>query len=70
MRYNKALYANSATYLGKNVSEIFKHEEADKMKALNVHLGKRAIYSAQCIEMQGMQLVLAAVSQESLIISS
>lgn len=40
------------------------------MKALNVHLGKRAIYSAQHIEGQGMQLVLAAVFQESLIISS
>lgn len=40
------------------------------MKALNVHLGKRAIYSAQRIEGQGMQLELAAVFQESLIISS
>lgn len=35
-----------------------------------VILGKKAIYSAQCIERQGMQLVLTAVFQESLIISS
>lgn len=70
MRYNKAVYANSATNLGKNIYEIFRHEEAEKIKALNAHLGKRAIYSAQHIEGQGMQLVLAAVFQECLIISS
>lgn len=40
------------------------------MKALNVHLGKRAICSAQHIEGQGMQLVLAALFQEALIFSS
>lgn len=41
-----------------------------KNQALNAHLGKRAIYSAQHIEGQGMQLVLAAVFQECLIIPS
>lgn len=70
MRYNKAVYANSATNLGKNISEIFRHEETEKIKALNAHLGKRAIYTAQHIEGQEMQLVLAAVFQECLITSS
>jgi len=41
MRCNKALHAKSAMYLGKNVSEIFKHEEPHKIKALNFHLGKK-----------------------------
>lgn len=41
-----------------------------KIKAINAHLGKRAIYSAQHTEGQGMQLVLGAVFQECLIISS
>lgn len=40
------------------------------MKAVNVHFGKGAIDSAQYIERQGMQLVLTAVFQSSLIISS
>lgn len=41
-----------------------------KIKALNAHLGKRAIYGVQHTEKQGMQLALAAVFQECLIISS
>lgn len=52
-----------------NVCEIFKHEEAGKMKPLNAHLGKRAIYSTQFTEGQRMQLVLTSVLQEPLILS-